>query len=300
MLRQLIAILFTHTLTSWLIWGAVTALLAAAFLTVKYWRDSKRSPYYFLRRQSEQRMQSYSLATIVCAVALIFLASYAVQPQRDSTLRVAFITSSKPISQATNANTTRSEAANRSADSAVEAAAEPEVVEIRGANLTEAAARLGAENGPTGGELALNAITTTTPELAAVLPPEFDQFTAQVALTDETLIADLQFSTTIDEVKLIALTPERVFGEGSYTIYATFAYDGMQDGMVWSWVWRRDGQVVSGGNEMWNYGVDGPGYVFYNPREGFRTGEYTLEIWVNGRLMNQANLFITNDIAASR
>lgn len=79
-------------------------------------------------------MQSYSLATIVCAVALIFLASYAVQPQRDSTLRVAFITSSKPISQATNANTTRSEAANRSADSAVEAAAEPEVVEIRGAN----------------------------------------------------------------------------------------------------------------------------------------------------------------------
>ena len=169
--------------------------------------------------------------------------------------------------------------------------------------MIEVASRLQAQqNGVAGGQtpLDLSELTVDAPEAAPSLPPEYDQYSPTAEVTPTTNIGQLQFSTKIDEFELIALSPERVFEEGAYTIYATFDYVDMADGLVWSWVWRRDGQVVSGGNELWVYGDEGPGYVYFNPREGFSSGEYSLEIWVNGNLLNQANLFITNDIAASR
>ena len=36
--------------------------------------------------------------------------------------------------------------------------------------------------------------------------------------------------------------PRQLFAEGFYTLYATFDYEGLEDGMVWSWVWRHDGR----------------------------------------------------------
>jgi hypothetical protein len=68
--------------------------------------------------------------------------------------------------------------------------------------------------------------------------------------------------------------------------------------MVWSWIWRQDGQVIDGGNELWAYGDDGPGYIYLSPEEGFGEGTYTLEIWVNDQLMGQASATM-NDAAAA-
>ena len=82
-------------------------------------------------------------------------------------------------------------------------------------------------------------------------------------------------------------------------MYATFSYDGMEDGMVWSWVWRHDGEVVEGGNEVWEYGQDGPGYIYYNPENGFRAGLYTLEVWVNGELFTRSNMRMTGSALSS-
>ncbi|HIP72722.1 MAG TPA: hypothetical protein EYH05_15165 [Anaerolineae bacterium] len=63
--------------------------------------------------------------------------------------------------------------------------------------------------------------------------------------------------------------------------------------MEWAWVWRLNGEVVDGGNELWEYGSDGPGYVYYSPEEGFQAGEYSLEVWVNGELMTRSTLTMT-------
>jgi hypothetical protein len=64
--------------------------------------------------------------------------------------------------------------------------------------------------------------------------------------------------------------------------------------MEWAWVWRHNGKVVSGGNELWNYGDDGPGYVYLNPEEGFQAGEYKVEVWVNSELLTSSTLVINN------
>ena len=95
-----------------------------------------------------------------------------------------------------------------------------------------------------------------------------------------------------------AINPANVFGEGFYTLYATFDYSNMADGMAWAWVWRQNGEVIDGGNEYWAYGDEGPGYIYLSPEEGFGEGRYSLEIWVNGELMGQASATM-NDAAVS-
>ncbi len=295
------------------------ALLTSIFasLTFRAWRESKRSPYYFLRRQAEQTMQTYSLVTVGLSVVLLFTVSYAMQPAPDNTTRMAFIENTKPLRIVAIDSKEQIALAEIEVDEAAETEpAESQVVKVEGATITEVAANLIAS------QSGLTAMTTNVAdaELLAsgfdrietleesssldpaelTLPPEFDQFAPTIELLEDTIIGTLSFSTEIDEFDLIALSPGRLFDTGFYTIYATFEYEEMQDGMVWSWVWRRDGQVISGGNEEWIYGDEGPGYVYLNPIEGFDQGEYTLEIWVNGELMSNANMFITDDIAATR
>ena len=307
-----------NTVIFWLL-GSITLLTSIfAILTFRAWRESKRSPYYFLRRQAEQTMQTYSLFTVGLSVVLLFAVSYAWQPPKDTTTRVAFITNSKPARVV--AIDSKEQVALTEIDTdevAQEETAESQVVKVQGATTLEVAANLIAEqNG-------LTALATTSldAELLASgfdrietleetsqleidtelsLPPEFDKLNSDIDMLTSTDIGALSFSTEIDEFDLVGLSPGRLFDTGFYTIYATFDYADMRDGMVWSWVWRRDGQVVSGGNEEWVYGDEGPGYVYLNPLEGFAEGEYTLEIWVNSEMLSSANMFITNDIAATR
>jgi hypothetical protein len=70
------------------------------------------------------------------------------------------------------------------------------------------------------------------------------------------------------------------------------------DGLAWAWVWRHNGKVIDGGNELWAYGDEGPGYIYLSPEEGFLEGNYTLEIWVNGQLLSQG-VALMNDAAVA-
>jgi hypothetical protein len=117
-------------------------------------------------------------------------------------------------------------------------------------------------------------------------------------MKENTNLGDIFFSTDITS-NYEAVNPGRRFTEGFYTIYATFSYDGMTDGMVWSWVWRHNGQVIDGGNQVWKYGVDGPGYVYIRPETGFQLGEYALDVWVNGELFTQSSFTITEGVSAA-
>jgi hypothetical protein len=107
-----------------------------------------------------------------------------------------------------------------------------------------------------------------------------------------TRITDLAFSTQIDD-QYEAVGARSTFGEGYYTLYATFAYEDMADGMEWSWVWRYNGQVVSGGNEIWAYGSEGPGYIYFGPESGFSEGNYSLSVFINDELVTESTIDIS-------
>ena len=268
------------TITPWILGTLALLLLFALFVSFKSWREMKRSPYFFMRRQAEQRLQTYSAVSSGLILVTVFTGAYLLRPATsDNLLRVAPIANTKPPSEEVR------NLVKASPTTTIELLTE------EGVSLDElAAAQLEDEFFAASPADLLQQILT--------LPTEFDQFSPTADLLESTDIGSLLFSTKIDDA-FEALNPEDIFAEGNYTIYATFGYEAMQDGMVWSWVWRRDGEVVSGGNEVWEYGDEGPGYVFYNPEEGFSNGDYTLEVWVNSELLSQSDMLINTAAAAA-
>ncbi|MEM9773242.1 MAG: hypothetical protein AAF902_01585 [Chloroflexota bacterium] len=303
-----------NTIIPWILGGLILLLSLGVWQTLKFWRESKRSPYYFLRKQAEQKMQTYSMGTVATAVLLLFFVSYARQPVVDNSLRMVTIQNAKPAllsnPQAGELVVTLEETIEEVVESE---GAGPEIIALEGDTATDLSADLVALETRTDSsaveledsvELAaldsfeVEGAVIPTVE-ATILPAEFSSVVAEVDMNSNTEITALEFSDGINNVSYAPVQPSRLYNEGFYTVYATFDYDGMSDGMSWAWVWRQDGRVIGGGNELWNYGVDGPGYVYLEPVQGFSTGEYTVEIYVNDTLMSTESMFVTDDLATT-
>lgn len=247
----------------------------ALLMSMKLWRDTKRSPYFFMRQQAAKRMQSFLAVFVVMMLMAAGIGAYGWRTPEDGTVRMALLTRAKPATKEIK-----------------ELMAQPSVAER--ATATASSAPVTAQSGGIANVL-LNADTAAayTPTLPAV----YDQYEPKVELNPDTELGTVVLSSTVtDEYK--AINPGDLFGEGFYTLYATFDYKGMADGMVWAWVWRYNGEVIDGGNELWAYGDDGPGYIYLSPEEGFDKGTYSLDVWVNGELMGQASATM-NDAAVA-
>lgn len=259
------------TIVPWVLAALLSLVVLTLAVSAKSWRDMKRSPYFFLRRQAEKRLQSYLSIGVVLSVLLTAVALYAWQTPTDTTVRMAILTNTKPP--------------------------ETEVLElIERAPVTEPAIDLmvSADAAAMAGQaFNLDDGDALFASAEPVLPPEFDNFEPLAELRDNTELGTLSFSTEVDEAYQ-PINARQIFPEGNYMVYATFSYDEMADGMEWAWVWRRNGEVLEGGNELWKYGEDGPGYIYYNPEEGFASGEYTLEVWVNGELLTQGSIIMNS------
>lgn len=216
-----------------------------------------------MRRQAEKRLQTYSFVSLGLIVATAVTATITLQKPTPQEPLVAILTNAKPATEEVVA--------------LMESAPAIEV-------FTEASLSgqlIPAANEDEQAEDLLRTVLT--------LPEEFDRFDPTAKLNEDTYLSSLTFSTKIDD-DYQAVNPASIFEVGYYTLYATFDYEGMADGMEWAWVWRYEGDVVDGGNELWAYGDDGPGYIYFGPEEGFNAGDYSLEVWVNGELFTQANI----------
>lgn len=268
-----IDLLLSGTILPWLL-GLLLALgLMALLMSMKLWRDTKRSPYFFMRQQAARRMQSYLSAFVALMLLAVGIGVYGWRTPEDATVRMALITRAKPATVEVQ-----------------ELMAQPSVAERATAAAVATTTRSG---GVANVLLSADEATSLVPKL----PAAYDQVKSLVDLKSSTELGTVVLSSTVtDEYK--AINPASVFGEGFYTLYATFAYKDMADGMAWSWVWRHNGQVIDGGNELWAYGDEGPGYIYLNPEEGFAEGRYSLEVWVNGELLGQASATM-NDAAVA-
>ena len=279
------SVLVNGTTLPWLLGLLGVLVLFTLVKILSAWRQSKRSPYFFLRQQAEKRLQGYFWALVALLVLSGGTMAYAWQKPPDNGVRMALLAQAKPV-----------EAANEIPVLAFDSEGPESFTHntLTGNTLT------GTVSGTTAISSSLDLPSDRTlPEgltLTPVLPEDFDTVEPTAELLPETTITPLVFSTEIDDdYKPVA--PRRVFGEGFYTIYATFDYDAMAEGMAWSWIWRRNGEIVNGGNELWDYGDDGPGWIYYEPPEGFQPGDYTLEVWVNDELFQRASMTVETEAA---
>jgi hypothetical protein len=261
-----LSVVFTETIIPWIL-GTLLLLVVFTFVVaVKSWREMKRSPYFFMRQQAEKRLQTYMSTSLVLLFLTVGVAAYAWQTPTDNTPRVAVLVNAKPPTEDIIELIQDSPEVSDSVE-LVESLAEDQAAEI---------------------------VVSAKP----TLPEAFDQFEPTADLNENTELSSLAFSTEVTE-RYEAIDPADIFAEGSYTIYATFEYEAMTDGMEWAWVWRHNGEVVEGGNELWEYGEDGPGYIYLNPDEGFKNGEYSLDVWVNGELLTRSDMTINTAAAAA-
>ena len=268
-----LSLLLSGTILPWLLGLLLVLAVVALLLSAKAWRDTKRSPYFFMRQQAAKRMQSLLSVALVTLLMAGGIGYYGWRTPDDGVLRMALITSRKPVSEEVRELGDRVRAAGQVTNTATMASAQSGGVANFLLNSDEAAS------------------------LSPELPAAYDRFEPQAELQPDTEIGPLVLSSAVtDEYE--ASNPASIFREGFYTLYATFPYQGMADGMEWAWVWRHNGKVIDGGNELWAYGDEGPGYIYLSPEEGFQEGRYSVEVWVNGELLGQAGATM-NDAAIS-
>jgi len=253
--------LIAETIVPWVLGTLLFLTLLMLISSIKSWRDMKQSPYFFMRRQAEKRLQTYSSISLVLMFLTVAVVVYGWQPTKTETLRVALLPNSKPPQEDVIALLENRPTAVVDVETAVSDAI------------------------PVAEALRLNG--GSAEQLDPVLPTEYNQFSPTADLNPDTALGSIAFSTDVTD-SYEPLDPAKIFPEGYYTIFATFTYKAMSDGMEWAWVWRHNGQVVDGGNELWQYGNDGPGYIYFGPEDGFQRGDYTLEVWVNGELMTSS------------
>lgn len=266
-------LLLSGTILPWLLGLLLVLGFMALLMSMKLWRDAKRSPYFFMRQQAARKMQSYLSVAAVMVLLSGAIGVYGWRSPEDTTVRMALLTRAKPATKEVQ-----------------ELMAQPSVAE-------RATAEAGTTTTRSGGiaNVLLNGEEAAT--FASVLPAAYDRFEPTADLLPTTELGTVVLSSTVtDEYK--AINPASIFGEGHYTLYATFDYKDMADGMAWAWVWRHNGEVIDGGNELWVYGDEGPGYIYLSPEEGFDEGQYTLEVWVNDELLGKASATM-NDAAVS-
>jgi hypothetical protein len=256
--------------------GLILLTVFALSVTTKSWREAKRSPYYFLRVQAAKKMQTYMMASIMLIVLIAIGSIFAWQTPENIVPQLAILHNAKPTPAITDGEIAQAE---------IVVGASPETVTISLAPEDVTVLETDVDN--------VESLIPETESTTATEPVLEDSATASAAN-----LGPIAFSTDITS-DYQAIDPGQLFNEGFFTLYATFYYEGMDGADSWSWQWKHNGQVIEGGEQQWAYGANGPGYVYFQPEQGFQLGEHSLELWVGDQLMSQSDFSISEGFSAS-
>ena len=79
-------------------------------------------------------------------------------------------------------------------------------------------------------------------------------------------------------------------------MYALYSYDGMVDGVQWTALWYRDGELVHFETRPWIGGTGGWDYSDWNPDpQEWLPGRYTVYIFVGTRLVTQGSFVVEGE-----
>ncbi len=112
----------------------------------------------------------------------------------------------------------------------------------------------------------------SAPETARILISQLDD---EISPDGGPLSAQDQFSSTIDR------------------LYVFINYYGMVEGVEWSRLLLRDGEIVQGGRYRWVSAESGAGYYFFGLQDGLEPGTYEIAVYVGDRLSDQVSFTVT-------
>jgi len=122
---------------------------------------------------------------------------------------------------------------------------------------------------------------TPTPSAIPQLPSSIQaQFTSVVTPNPEAVFSPLTFARGINLATYQTISPGLVFENPINGIYAVFSYDFMLDGVQWTAVWYRGGELVHYETKPWDGGTGGLGFSEWIPdAEEWLPGFYQVQIF---------------------
>ena len=250
----------------WLRWGAYVVLLAAlvptAIVIVQFVK-SRRAPYYAMRVDALKKVKRGMLVALVLLVLGIDLlvvpprlATILPRPTPDAPLTPL------PTSTAVTVPTLRPTRA-------------PTTTPTRRPTATAPF------------------IPTSTP---AVSPPEsaLTPLPAAVPAGEGARITIITLAAGHDEEGQ-PVAPGSEFPPGDHRVYLFIAYEGLSNGVAWTFTIYREGELLDSATQLWEWGADGRTYLYYNPPGGYEAGIYEMQVFVESQLQGVAQFIITEE-----
>ncbi len=124
---------------------------------------------------------------------------------------------------------------------------------------------------------------TPTPTPTPYIPLAIEAlFTAQVTPNPDAAFSPLTFTQGLDLQTYRPLRPGTVFRNPVGHLYAVFSYNNMVDGVQWTALWFRNGELVHWETKPWDGGTGGYGFTDWNPKDprAWQPGLYRVVIFV--------------------
>jgi len=119
---------------------------------------------------------------------------------------------------------------------------------------------------------------TPTPHIPLAIEAQFE---GNLTPPADTIFSKLQFTSLGLDALYRPIEVSDVFTNPISTIYAVFSYDKMQDGVQWTAIWYRQGELVNFETQVWSGGTGGIGYSDWSPKsEEWLPGEYQVQLFV--------------------
>lgn len=121
---------------------------------------------------------------------------------------------------------------------------------------------------------------TPTPSATPYMPLAVEaQFTSSVTPDPDAVFSPLRFSRSVSNYEPV--NPQPVFQNPLGRLFVTYSYDGMANGVQWTALWYRDGQLVHYETDVWIGGTGGYGIAFWDPpAEEWLPGTYQVIFFV--------------------
>jgi S1-C subfamily serine protease len=103
--------------------------------------------------------------------------------------------------------------------------------------------------------------------------------------------SEFTFATDVDS-NYNPIGATDAFESGVPKVYATYEYEGMEDGKAWSRTWYLDEEAVLSQDETWDGGEDGHGWLNIYNNGGLPDGAYDLAVWVGGEKVQEGSFTI--------
>ena len=119
---------------------------------------------------------------------------------------------------------------------------------------------------------------------------------SQVPAGQEARIERVALAAEKDE-KDAPVDPGDVLPPGDHWVYLFFTYTGMENGVMRSFAWYRDGQFVERCSDtaLWEWSEAGSTWYGCRPAEGWEQGGYEVRVFVETRLQFVARFRVAAD-----